>query len=148
MDNEEYIRVGTCYLKLCRVPTATGEFREKYLPWNIETIRQDHSKDFVANIKKYDGYCFFPAHVDYQRMYGNFLNMYEPIPYHPEPGEFPHIRAFLAHSELKLLRKSSFVLTVMLAPKMAFSRWIKVVLPVLRSRETSNRIGNRWRGRR
>ena len=56
MDNEEYIRVGTCYLKLCRVPTATGEFREKYLPWNIETIRQDHSKDFVANIKKYDGY--------------------------------------------------------------------------------------------
>ena len=46
MDNEEYIRVGTCYLKLCRVPTATGEFREKYLPWNIETIRQDHSKDF------------------------------------------------------------------------------------------------------
>ena len=97
MDNEEYIRVGTCYLKLCRVPTATGEFREKYLPWNIETIRQDHSKDFVANIKKYDGYCFFPAHVDYQRMYGNFLNMYEPIPYHPELGEFPHIRAFLAH---------------------------------------------------
>ena len=80
MDNEEYIRVGTCYMKLCRVPTATGEFREKYLPWNIETIRQDHSKDFVANIKKYDGYCFFPAHVDYQRMYGNFLNMYEPIP--------------------------------------------------------------------
>ena len=96
MDNEEYIRVGTCYLKLCRVPTATGEFREKYLPWNIETIRQDHSKDFVANIKKYDGYCFFPAHVDYQRMYGNFLNMYEPIPYHPEPGEFPHIRVFSA----------------------------------------------------
>ena len=53
MDNEEYIRVGTCYLKLCRVPTATGEFREKYLPWNIETIRQDHSKDFVANIGKH-----------------------------------------------------------------------------------------------
>ena len=25
MDNEEYIRVGTCYLKLCRVPTVPGE---------------------------------------------------------------------------------------------------------------------------
>lgn len=54
-------------------------------------------KDFVARIKKYDGYCFFPAHVDYKQVYGTFLNMYEPIPYRPEPGEFPHIRSFLAH---------------------------------------------------
>lgn len=97
MDNEEYIRMATSYLKRCSVPMSNGEFRELYLPWNIETIRQNHSKDFVANIKKYDGYCFFPAHVDYKRVHGNFLNMYEPLAYVPAPGEFPHIRAFLTH---------------------------------------------------
>ena len=92
MDNEDYIRVATSYLKRCSVPLSNGAFREKYLPWNIETIRQDHSKDFVAKIKKYDGYCFFPAHVDYKRVHGNFLNIYEQLPYAPAPGEYPHIR--------------------------------------------------------
>lgn len=76
---------------------SNGEFREMYLPWNIETIRQDHSKDFVAKIKKYDGYCFFPAHVDYKRVHGNFLNMYEQLPFEHRPGEFPNIRVFLTH---------------------------------------------------
>jgi len=97
MDRDEYIRVATAYLKRCNVPMASGEFRELYLPWNIETIRQDHSKDFIAGIKKYDGYCFFPAHVDYKRVHGNFLNMYEPLADAPAPGEFPYIRSFLAH---------------------------------------------------
>lgn len=97
MDSEEYIRVATSYLKRCSVPMSSGEFRELYLPWNIETIRQDHSKDFVAKIRKYDGYCFFPAHVDYKRVHGNFLNMYEPLADSPLPGEFPNIRAFLGH---------------------------------------------------
>lgn len=97
MDSEEYIRVATSYLKRCSVPMSNGEFRGLYLPWNIETIRQDHSKDFVAKIRKYDGYCFFPAHVDYKRVHGNFLNMYEPLANAPAPGEFPHIRAFLTH---------------------------------------------------
>ena len=96
-DNEEYIRVATSYLKRCSVPMSNGEFRELYLPWNIETIRQDHSKDFVASIKKYDGHCFFPAHVDYKRTHGNFLNMYEPLADTPAPGEFPYTKAFLEH---------------------------------------------------
>ncbi len=97
MDKDEYIRVATNYLKRCSVPMSNGEFRELYLPWSIETIRQDHSKGFLATIPKYDGYCFFPAHVDYQRVHGKFLNMYEQLPHTPAPGNFPNIRMFLTH---------------------------------------------------
>lgn len=96
MDKEEYIRVCTSYLKLCKIPLSTGGFRESYIPWNIETIRQDHTKEFITKIKKYDGYCVIPAHADYQRTIGTFLNKYEPLPYSPTSGEFPTIQAFLA----------------------------------------------------
>ena len=96
-DKEEYIRVATTYLKRCRVPLSNGEFRETYLPWNIETIRQDHSKDYIASIKKYDGYCFFPAHTDYKQEHGSFRNLYEPLTHTPAVGEFPHIMKVLTH---------------------------------------------------
>jgi len=98
MENkEDYIRVGTTYMKRCRMPLSNGEFREMYLPWNIETIRQDHSKDYIASIPKYDGWCFFPAHVDYRREHGSFLNLYEPLVHTPATGEFSHIWTFLDH---------------------------------------------------
>lgn len=97
MDNEEYIRVGTCYLKSCRVPTSTGGFQEKYMPWNVETLRQDFGKDYIAKIPKYDGFCTVPSHTNYCREVHGFLNRYEPISTTPVKGEFPHIREFLAH---------------------------------------------------
>jgi hypothetical protein len=133
MDNEDYIRVATSYLKRCSVPMNSGEFRELYLPWNIETIRQDHSKDFVAKIRKYDGYCFFPAHVDYKRVHGNFLNMYEPLADTPSPGEFPNIRLFLSHIfgeqiELGL----DYIQLLYLQPR----RWLPILLLVSLERNT------------
>lgn len=94
---EKYIRIGTQLYKVVRRPLISGDFIEEKVQWSYETLRQDYGKNNLPEIEKYDGFCSIPDHVNYQRVHGTYLNLYEPIPHRPEPGEFPHIRAFLAH---------------------------------------------------
>lgn len=97
--NEEtpYLRVGTAILKRARMPLSNGRCIETLIPWNVETLRQDYGKDYLARIPKYDGFCTIPSHTDYRREIHGFLNRYEPISTVPAEGEFPHIRVFLTH---------------------------------------------------
>jgi len=81
-----YIRVGTTLYKIVRRPLMSGDFIEERRVWNYETLRQDHSKDFISRIEKYDGFCSVPDHVNYQRSIGTFLNQYEPINCQPLSG--------------------------------------------------------------
>lgn len=97
MSNEKYIRVATTLYKLVQKPLQSGDFIETRIVWNYDTLRQDHSKDFISQIEKYDGFCCVPSHTDYQRAIGTFLNDYEPIEVTAGQGEFPAIEAFLKH---------------------------------------------------
>ncbi len=83
---DKYLRVGTNLYKIVRRPLISKDFIEERRPWNYETLRQDHSKDFISTIEKYDGFCSVPDHVNYQRSIGKFLNQYEPIPHKPIEG--------------------------------------------------------------
>ena len=94
---EKYIRIGTQLYKVVQRPLISGDFIEEKVQWSYETLRQDYGKNNPPEIEKYDGFCSIPDHVNYQRVHGTYLNLYEPIPHRPGPGEFPHIRAFLAH---------------------------------------------------
>ena len=94
---EKYIRIGTQLYKVVLRPLISGDFIEEKVQWSYETLRQDYGKNNLPEIEKYDGFCSIPDHVNYQRVHGTYLNLYEPIPHRPEPGEFPHIRAFLTH---------------------------------------------------
>jgi hypothetical protein len=94
---DRYIRVGTTLYKVVRRPLLSGDFIEERRPWNYETFRQDHSKDELAAIKKYDGFCTFPDHINYSKSVGNFLNQYDPVPYLPSKGECPNVLSFLGH---------------------------------------------------
>ena len=90
--NEEtpYLRVGTAILKRARMPLSNGRCIETLIPWNVETLRQDYGKDYLARIPKYDGFCTIPSHTDYRREIHGFLNRYEPIstvpPFTPDPS--------------------------------------------------------------
>ena len=95
---EKYIRIGTQLYKVVLRPLISGDFIEEKVQWSYETLRQDYGKNNLPEIEKYDGFCSIPDHVNYQRVHGTYLNLYEPIPHRPGPGEFPHIRAFLAHT--------------------------------------------------
>lgn len=96
-ESERYIRVGTTLYKLVKRPLLSGDFIEERRPWNYETLRQDHSKDFISTVEKFDGFCSVPNHVDYQRSIGKFLNQYEPIFHNPVEGNFATISSFLNH---------------------------------------------------
>lgn len=92
-----YLRVGTSILKRVRMPLSNGRSIETLIPWNVETLRQDFGKDYIARVPKYDGFCTVPSHTDYCREIHGFLNRYEPISTAPAEGEFPRIREFLTH---------------------------------------------------
>ena len=97
MEKEEYIRVGTTLYKLVDQPKLGGGFVRKRIVWNNETLRQDHGKDFMASVPKYNGFCTLPDHVNYQPVVANFLNLYEPIDHEPKEGTFSHIEALVSH---------------------------------------------------
>lgn len=97
MEDAKYIRVATTLYKLVRRPLHSGDFIEVRMTWNYDTLRQDHSKDFISQIEKYDGFCCVPSHTNYQRTIGTFLNEYEPTPVEPTKGECPKIMDFLRH---------------------------------------------------
>ncbi len=97
MAEEKYIRVGTTLYKIVQQPLQNGEIKECRKVWGYETLRQDHSKDYISQIEKYDGFCCVPDHINYQRTIGNFLNDYEPIDAIPKEGKFPKITECLQH---------------------------------------------------
>lgn len=97
MENENFIRVGTTLYKIVNQPRITGGFVKKRIAWNVETLRQDHGKDLLATVPKYDGFCTVPDHVNYQPVVDKFLNLYEPIEHQSREGVFPHIESLIRH---------------------------------------------------
>ena len=96
-EKEQFIRVGTTLYKIVNQPSLSGGYIKKRIPWNIETLRQDYGKDYMACVPKYDGFCTVPQHLNYQAVVGKFLNLYEPISHQPMQGAFPCIQSLVRH---------------------------------------------------
>ncbi len=94
---EKYIRVATTLYKIVQQPLQNGEMKQSRRVWNYDTLRQDHSREFITQIEKHDGFCCVPSHTNYERSVGSFLNEYEPIDVEPCQGELPDIMQFLRH---------------------------------------------------
>ena len=73
-----YLRVGTTIYKRVRQPLSSGRSVETLIPWNVETLRQDYGKSYLARIPKYDGFCTVPDHTNYRREIDGFLNPFSP----------------------------------------------------------------------
>lgn len=97
MSDIPYIRVGTSYFKIVKAPTISGEYVEILVIWNIDTIKQDESKDYISQIPKYDGFTCIPNHVEYQKIYGTFYNTYFPLSNMPKQGKIDNTLSFLKH---------------------------------------------------
>lgn len=94
---EKYMRVATTLIKVVQRPLIGGDTIEERIPWSYEALRQDYGKNNLPEIEKYDGFCIIPDHVNYRKVHGTHLNLYEPLAHRPAEGEFPNIRAFLSH---------------------------------------------------
>ena len=92
-----YIRVGTQYYKLVKTPSISGQVNESLVSWNIETIRQDHGKTYLAGIPKYDGFTCIPDHINFKYSHFNFYNTYAPLSHKLLDGECPISLEFVRH---------------------------------------------------
>jgi len=97
MKKLSYIRVGTCYYKLVKLPTISGNLNEIIVPWNIETLRNDHGKGIIGSIKKYDGFTCIPSHRNFKQEYEGFYNTYSPLPYIPKQGKIDYSLQLVKH---------------------------------------------------
>ncbi|WP_166965153.1 primase-helicase family protein [Yeosuana marina] len=97
MKNIPYIRVGTSYYKRVKAPTIAGGFNELLVHWTQEIIRQDHGKDLISKIPKYDGFTCMPSHLNFQQEYFGFYNIYSPLSNTPIKGDFSLSIEFVSH---------------------------------------------------
>ena len=75
----EYIRIGTSYFKKVKRPTISGDLKYTLLHWNRQAIVDDHGKNYLDKIEKYEGFIVKPSHKDYKLVIHNFYNQYMPL---------------------------------------------------------------------
>jgi len=97
MKQIPYIRVGTSYYKKVHAPTIAGHFNEILVSWSIETIRQDHGKNYLSKISKYDGFTCIPNHINFKQEYKGFYNIYSPLGKKPNDGDISLSLKFIKH---------------------------------------------------
>ncbi|GGK16408.1 hypothetical protein GCM10007962_08460 [Yeosuana aromativorans] len=97
MKQTPYIRVGTSYYKRVKAPTIAGHFNEILVHWNMETIKQDHGKDHLSKVPKYDGFTCIPNHIDFKQEYLGFYNIYSPLGKMPKEGGTSLSLKFVRH---------------------------------------------------
>jgi len=97
-DINKYIRVGTDYFKEVQQPLISGDTMKVHLKWNKATITDDFGREALNKIKKYEGFCTRPSHVNYQHEINGFINKYEPLSHQNiVDGEWKNIELFLKH---------------------------------------------------
>lgn len=94
-----YLRIGTTYFKKSNFPTLTGDKIETLIPWSPELIRQDHGKDALSKIEKFDGFICYPENrpEHYLKMVEGYYNTYHQMSKKPIPGEIKNTMVFLKH---------------------------------------------------
>ncbi|WP_339725205.1 primase-helicase family protein [Maribacter stanieri] len=97
MEKIPYVRIGTSFYKLVKSPTISGHFNEQLVTWSEHTIKQDHGKDFLSQISKYDGFTCIPNHQNFKKEYHGFYNIYSPLSHTPKSGAIDKTLHFVEH---------------------------------------------------
>ena len=96
-DANDYIRAGNDYYKHIIYPDKKGKPLKSLDGRAKTTIIDDHGKDFLKHIKKYEKFCIVPNHFNYQQVIHNCYNMYNAFVHEPEPGDYSQTLAFVKH---------------------------------------------------
>lgn len=93
----EYLRIGTDYYKICNVPLLSGDTIKSLIKWSKGEIMTDFGKEFLKEIKKYDGFTIRPNHKNYEQEINGFYNEYEKVNHKLSEGKFKQTELFLKH---------------------------------------------------
>lgn len=82
-DANMYCRVRTDYYKFVHVPNKYEQLERQLVIWTKSTVIDDHGKDFLKHIPKYQEFCNVPNHINYQQVVNGCFNLYSPLDYKP-----------------------------------------------------------------
>ena len=96
---EKYLRIGTSYFKKSLYPLSSGDFVEILVIWSPELIRQDHGKNVLSEIERYDGFICIPENRPefFLKRIEDYYNTYHQISKSPCEGEIENTLSFLTH---------------------------------------------------
>lgn len=94
-----YLRVGTSYYKRSLYPSLSRESIEILVQWSPELIRQDHGKNTLSEIEKYDGFICIPEHDPnlFKKKIGDYYNTYHQISHNPIEGDISNSLHFVEY---------------------------------------------------
>ena len=93
----QYMRIGTRYYRLVSKRNKYGILETELMLWEKSTISEDYGKEFLKKIAKYNAFVVYPDHVNYQRSVDSCYNLYFPLEWEPEEGEFPTSMEYVKH---------------------------------------------------
>jgi hypothetical protein len=96
-----YLRIGTDYYKNVEKPLISGDTISTIIKWNRNTIIDDHDKEYLKKIPKYEGFTVQPSHDLYKceikRFYNKYRQLTHTINNKYEIDNFPNTILFLKH---------------------------------------------------
>ncbi|MGB5981421.1 MAG: primase-helicase family protein [Nonlabens sp.] len=92
-----YLRIGTDYFKKVQVPLSEIENYESIVKWSKREIIQDHGRNYLKSVPKYDGFCNIPSHLHFKAEINAFYNLYHPLGHKAEKGDWRTIEQLLRH---------------------------------------------------
>lgn len=82
-----YARIGDHYYELVEKPDMHGNLQSVWQKRDKTTITDDHKKEILKHIPKYNTFCCVPDHANYQRIINNCFNSYHPFEHEPDEGD-------------------------------------------------------------
>jgi hypothetical protein len=94
-----YLRIGTTYFKKSLYPLPSGDFIEILVIWSAELIRQDHGKNVLSEIERFDGFICIPENrpEHFKKRVQDYYNTYHQISKSPSEGDITQTLTFLSH---------------------------------------------------
>ena len=94
-----YLRVGTTYFKKSMYPSVNGDFIEILIIWSSELIRQDHGKNTLSEVERFDGFICIPENrpEHFKKRVQDYYNTYHQISKSPKEGDITNTMVFLSH---------------------------------------------------
>ena len=94
-----YLRIGTTYFKKSLYPLPSGDFIEILVIWSAELIRQDHGKNVLSEIERFDGFICIPENRPefFKKRVQDYYNTYHQISKSRLEGEIINTLEFLSH---------------------------------------------------
>lgn len=92
----KHIRIGDDYFKMIETPDKDGKTYQILVNRGRQTVKDDVGS-FFNEIRKFEGFCNVPSHIEYKLEIAGHYNQYKEVTHRPFQGSFENIKNLLTH---------------------------------------------------